>query len=50
MGNRLHCLTQSVAQALRGEQEGEADVLMVDARVVIQHYAILRRPILLASD
>ena len=43
-------LTKSGAQVVRGEEEGEADIFMIRARMSIQHLAILARQPLLAAN
>ena len=36
-------LTQSGAQVVRGEEKGQTDILVIGARMIIQHLAILAR-------
>ena len=43
-------LTKSGAQVVRGEEKGKADILMIRARMIIQHLAILARQPLLAAN
>ena len=46
----LSLLTQSGAQVVRGEEEGETDILVIRERVIIQHLAILARQPLSAAN